>query len=476
MNYNIVIGLLEKLGYRTISAEYYQAQERWLQWYNGNVEKFHNVIIDTGTQKLNYTRFKSGMAKQVCEDWADLLLTEKVKIAVGGEAENKFVQKVLLSNNWQTIGNESQEAKAAYGTVAYVPHIKGAVIDDCGSPTGTAAGIDIDYINGDSIFPLSWHNGKFVEVAFAKEETVQKKEYIILQLHVLAPDQTYHILHHLFERTRGTFREVPLSALPEYAAIQPELLTGTNQPQFVIDKFQIRNTIRNSGPMGMSIYAGAVDQLKAVDISYDSYVNEFVLGKKRIMVKLGAMKDAYTGEPVFDSSDLVYYALPEDGMQESFIKEIDMNLRISEHSQGIQDMLNVLSRRCGLGNGYYRFDEGNFTTATHVISASSKLFRTIKKHEVPLEAAISDMIRIILHLANKYMGEQFNESCEVKIDFDDSIIEDTNAQFTRDMQLVGAGAMHAWELRKRYMGETEADAKKNVPKLKELVDEDPPEE
>jgi hypothetical protein len=31
----------------------------------------------------------------------------------------------------------------------------------------------------------------------------------------------------------------------------------------------------------MSIYGAAIDQLKAVDLVYDSYVNEFQLGKVR---------------------------------------------------------------------------------------------------------------------------------------------------------------------------------------------------
>lgn len=477
MQYNVIISLLNKLGYNTISADYYRTQERWLQWYNGTVEKFHKLTIDIGAgQKVEYNRYKSGMAKQVCEDWADLLLSEKVTIALGAKAENDYVQNVLKHNAWQSKANEQQEAKAAYGTAAYVPHITGAVIDDCGTPTGQAAGIDIDYINGDAIFPLSWHNGQCKEVCFAKEQAANGKEYILLQLHVIADDGTYHIRHILFERSRGTYKEVPLSTLAEYAHIEPELFTGTSEPQFVLDKLAIRNPMRGCGPMGISVYAGAIDQLKAVDVAYDSYVNEFVLGKKRIIVKLGAMKDAYTGEPVFDTSDLVYYALPEDGEQTSLIKEIDMTLRTDQHSKGIQDMLNVLSHRCGLGNNYYSFDQGNFSTATHVISAESKLFRTLKKHEAPLEASITQLVRIILHLANKYAGQSFNEDVDVKVNFDDSIIEDTGTEFDRHCRMVGIGAMAPWEMRQRYLGETAEEAKKNTPKLDTLTGELPPEE
>ena len=472
MDYNIVVGILDRLGYKTIPNDYYNDQKRWLDWYHGTVSKFHKVIIDTGVKKLEYNRYKAGMAQQVCQDWADLLFNENVVVTLGQDKENQVLEDVFEYNNFHTKMNEMQEAKAAYGTCAYVPHVTGAVIDDCGTPTGQMAAIDIDYITGDSIFPLSWHNGIIRECCFASEYNDERDNYVLLQLHVLAEDKTYHILNRLFkqESKTGMYNEIPLNSIQDFENVQPEILTGTNRPQFVIDKLAIRAP-KEYGPMGIAVFAGATDQLKSIDISYDSYVNEFILGKKRIMVKLGAMKDAYTGEPVFDSGDLVYYALPEDGMQESFIKEIDMNLRTEAHSKGLQDMLNMFSHRCGLGIGYYRFDEGDFKTATHVISSNSKLYRTIKKHEIPLERVISDLSKIILHLANKYGNAGLNEDVEVSVSFDDSIVEDKNSEFLRDIQMVEANAMAPWELRMRYLGESEEEARANVPQAEKPASE-----
>lgn len=56
----------------------------------------------------------------------------------------------------------------------------------------------------------------------------------------------------------------------------------------------------------------------------------------------------------------------------------------------------------------------------------------------------------------------------VNIDFDDSIIEDTNTDFTRNMQLVSAGIMSKTEFRMWWMGETEKQAGKA---LKAIDDE-----
>ena len=54
----------------------------------------------------------------------------------------------------------------------------------------------------------------------------------------------------------------------------------------------------------------------------------------------------------------------------------------------------------------------------------------------------------------------YKSDVTVKIDFDDSIIEDKGTEFTRRLQLVQSGAYAPWELRAYYLNETEDTAKK----------------
>lgn len=58
------------------------------------------------------------------------------------------------------------------------------------------------------------------------------------------------------------------------------------------------------------------------------------------------------------------------------------------------------------------------------------------------------------------------------IDFDDSIIEDKQTDFARDMQMLNAGIMNAWEFRARWMNEDEATAKAALPKMEDMTDEE----
>ena len=163
--------------------------------------------------------------------------------------------------------------------------------------------------------------------------------------------------------------------------------------------------------------------------------------------------------------------LPEDTQDGNIIQPIDMTLRTGEHNRGIQDQLNLLSTKTVFGESYYHFDGASVATATQVISENSTMFRTIKKHEIILEQALMELCRIILHLGNEAMNAGLDEDVEISIDFDDSIIEDKDTDFSRDMQLLNAGIMNDWEFRAKWMGEDTETAKANLPKMNDLTTE-----
>lgn len=468
------MNIFEKLkehGFDTVPESFYTTIGIWKSWYEGEVKSFHIYKVFNGQKQVQCRRYTMGMAKKVSEDWANLLMNEKVKITLEGKAEQEFFDSVCKDNNFLVKASEMQEAKSAMGTVAYVPRIVGAMVNpETGFVSGNAESIKLDYCTAENIFPLSWENGRVKECAFSTSFTAQNEKYLYLQIHRLDEKKEYIIENVLYRDKNGNLSDVEASTVPGFENIPPVVRTGSSKRQFVIDRLNIANNVDISIPMGISVYANAIDQLKGVDIAYDSYVNEFVLGKKRIMVKPEATKDI-DGEPVFDPNDTVYYVLPEDSQNGSVIDQVDMTLRTAEHNAGLQDMLNALSSKCGFGENHYKFDNGNISTATQVISENSSMFRTIKKHEIILEDVLIELCRIILRLGNTYMGAALNEDVEISIDFDDSIIEDKATDFTRDMQMVSAGIMNDWEFRAKWMNEDPATAKKSLPKMEDMVTE-----
>lgn len=461
---------LKEFGYSTVPEEFYTKVQEWKSWYVGDVKGFHRYKVRNGTSVVRCKRFTLNMGKKISEDWANLLMNEKVVITLEGSKEQEFVDRIFEENNFRVKSNEMQEKAFSLGTVAFIPRVVGMKATEEGPIPGSASGIVMDYVTVEHIWPLAWKNGIITECAFDSIVTVNGEDYCYLQIHHKV-NGLYDIENRIYRYRSGNVdSEAALEEVPGFERVPQVVHTGSDRRQFVIDRPNISNNFDDNIPLGISVFANAVDVIKGVDVAYDSYVNEFVLGKKRIMVKPSALS-YLDGEPVFDSDDLVFYVLPEDTQEGAVITPIDMTLRTQEHNTGIQDQLNLLSSKCGFGETYYRFDGGSVATATQVISENSTMFRTIKKHEIILEQVLVELCRIILRLGNTAMNAGLNEDVEISIDFDDSIIEDKQSDFSRDMQLLNAGIMNDWEFRAKWMNEDEETAKKMLPKMEDMTTE-----
>ena len=420
-----------------------------LEWYQNNVKKFHQYKVYNGVNVVTEKMFRLGMAKKVCEDWATLLLNEKVSIKAG--EYDSSLKAILERNNFDVQGNQLIEVAFALGTGAFVEYYN------------NNKEIDIDYIRADMIYPLTWNNGVITECAFGSEKIYNGVKCIYLQIHRFGRIENkenskfYYIENAYFNKENG-------KKIPTPNNIKSVVATKSVIPLFQIIKPNIFNNIDLDSPLGISIYANAFDQLKACDRIYDSYINEFILGKKRILVPITLAKKRMQAdgveEPVFDPNDKVFYAMPGDRNSDIKLESIDMNIRAQEHELGIQRALDLLSLKCGMGTGRYKFDSSGVKTATEVISDKSDLYQNLKKNEKIINTALIGLVKAIAFLDG-------NKNVNVTVDFDDSIIEDSNTTIDRNIKLTQAGLRSKLSAIMEINKCSEQDAQKELEKINE---------
>lgn len=468
---------LKTLGYDTIPSSFYSKISEWESWYQSDVKNFHRYRIHNGKNKISCQRNPLGMAKKVSEDMADLLLNEKVAITVEDNQADSFVKDVLNQNNFYVTGNDYQERKAYTGTVAYIPYLDDALIDAEGNIQDGK--IKINYVSANNIFPLSWENGYISECAFIFPKAVAGKKYAHIQVHArkeVDGKWQYVIDNHVVECTSGAGRELSeeeRNSMKEFQNLVPVVYTGSDKRQFVIDRLNITNNIDEDNPMGIALFANAIGPLKGCDITFDSYVNEFVLGRKRIFVA-PEMLDYDGGDPSFDPNDVVFYQLPEDYLKDNKgkpIVEVNMDLRTEDHSKAVNDNVKLVSFKCGFGTERYRFEKGSITTATEVMSANSDMFRTLQKHEIILNQVLIELVQIIIRLGN-VIHQGLSEDSDITVDFDDSIIEDTDKERENDRKDVAIGAFGLDEYRAKWRNESLKEAQKHIVTEEEDPDEE----
>ncbi|MCI5650366.1 MAG: phage portal protein [Fusicatenibacter sp.] len=443
-------------GYSPPVEETYDHISNWMAWYQNEVKKFHEYKVFDGVEVHEEKRYRLGMAKKVCEDWANLILNEKVAIKAGDYEQR--LNEILDANNFRVRGNQLIELAFGLGTGAFVEYLNGDK-----EPV-------IDYVRADMIYPLSYDNNDTTECAFGSYRSYKGKECIYLQIHRFGKPEEgedvnlYYIENQYVDLESGLGLELPENMLDK-------VCTGSKKPLFQIITPNMVNNIDPDSPMGISVFANAVDEVKGCDLVYDSYMNEFILGRKRILVPismakamLGKSKDGQQDQTQFkfDPSETVFYQMPADRNTELQPTEIDMSIRAQEHELGIQRTLDLCSFKCGLGAGRFRFDSSGVKTATEIISDKSDLFQNLKKNEITIRAAIIHMVQAVAFLDGK------GDSLEVTVDFDDSIIEDSNTTIDRNIKLVNAGLRSKRTAIMEINKYTETEAEKE---LKLIADE-----
>lgn len=427
----------------------------WLQWYKGDVDKFHNYTDYNGKKQVHLKRLTLNMAKRVCEDWANLLLNEKTDITVSDAHSQEVLHKALADCKFWQKGNEGIEKSFALGCGAFVTVVDGIGVNEDGTLADTSKSkVKVKFVNATKIIPITFEDEEITECAFINVNS--GKTYISIHL---KNDLGNYEIHNI--TCKGESTNLSYVDKEDHEIFD----TQSSIAWFQIVKPNIANNIDINSPLGVSIFANAMDNLKEIDLIWDSYANEFILGKKKILINAKDWAiNSKTGEEydTFDSNEVMFYVLPETDDGKQMITDITSPLRVADHITALQNQLNLFGYKCGLGTEHYKFDSAGVATATQIVSVNSEMFRNIKKHEIILEEVLVGMVKSVLYAINTFTSESVNVASEVTIKFDDSIIIDEATERTQDMLDMNAGVMSKVEYRMKWYNEDEKTAQEAI--------------
>lgn len=436
---------------------------QWKSWYKGNVRSFHNYFIYNGSKKVAQTRFTMNMAKEISEDWSDILWSEKCKISMKDDKSQEQFEELVNKLDLNTLINQSIEKSGALGTECPVVSVYDIVQNEDTMVLDVSdAKTRVDLVDIDWIFPLSWNNKEITECAFGSVEYIKGNKYVVLTVHKLNDAGNYVIHNHLFKETNGN-----LSEITQEEGTVKEFDTKSNIKWFSVFKPLLTNNLFNNSPFGIPHYANAIDNMKAVDIAFDALKNEVKDTRRRTFARAEMFNyDDGTQKMVFDPNDITIYQLPSGATKDDLIQSDADDLRTDKQINTLNMALNILGNKVGFGENHYHFDGTNLSTATAVVSSNSKMFRRKKKLEVGYESAIYDLIKAVCYASTQFGKYNINTE-DMVIQFDDSIVEDKQVESSRAMLEVKASLISKEEYREKIFGETPEIAKKKIQEIEE---------
>lgn len=418
-----------------ISDESFQLLEMWKSIYSGYYKEWHDIKYMTLNGTKTRRRHSLNMAKVSTEELAKLIFTEKVQINISSETHDENIENVLNDNRFYKVFQNKVEQMFALGGLVLKANPK--ELQD-GSYR-----ITINYVTPDCFIPTAWENEEITEGVFLNITRKDKKVYYLFEFHSWdyinksqeQPKRMLSIRNELYESDAqnggegSDLKKVPLSVL--YPDLEEQvLIEGLTQPLFQYIKPNLANNMDLQSPLGVSLFANALDTLYALDVAFDSFIREFKLGKRRIIVPTVATRtviDPTTGnlERYFDADDEVYQAFNFSDPDKAKIVDNTVSLRVDEHINAINALLNIYAMQIGFSSGSFTFDGTTVKTATEVISENSKTYQTIKSNENLLEEGLIKFIRTISEVAALYdIFDLPTEDYDIDLYWDDSIIGD----------------------------------------------------
>ncbi len=442
----------------------------WKWVYRGFYSAWHLIKAPTiadpnAKRKMAYLN----LGKAVTQELAGMVWTDQtdVNIATEGVEEGQedtlsdFVHKVLEENNFGVKMLEAIEQAAALGGEALkvwyeVKH------DEEGNEIPDSGRIKIGFCMADQFVPTAWNNAEVSEGVFISRIAKDGYYYTRLEWHKWLAD-TYVITNELYraEIQKNGAKEAqdilgyryPLNTIYPYLDEYTDF--HLEKSLFSYFRTPVANNIDDNSPLGVSIYANAMETLHAIDIAFDSFVREFRLGKKRIIVPARMIKqvvDPVSGKMVryFDAQDETYEALSTDDPDSLKIQDNSVELRVDEHVAGINALLNILCLQIGLSAGTFSFDaKGGLKTATEVVSENSKTYKTVKNFQNMVTPAVKRLVENIVTVASlydvQYNGKSIKAEAErgyeVSVLLDDGITQDRQTNLNEGIALVNAKLM-----------------------------------
>lgn len=407
--------------------------------------------VDAHIKTINF-------AKSVCAETARLA-TLAIGIHIDGSARADWLQEQIDKIYFQLC--HWVEYGCAYGTIILKPNGNG-----------------IDLVTPDNFLITNVDNGKITGAVFVdKQYNEQKKKfYARMEYHRFLDNGNYAISNRCYESDStnqsaasimSADKRVGIDKTPWAGMSEDVEIVGVDKPLYGVLRTPAANNIDISSPLGMPLFASALEELRDLDVAYSRFAKEIydsartvLLDSDMLLPDGGKVSNSLHG---FETRAREMH-LPDyvkmvygNGTDEVY-HEINPTLNTDERVTGINTILNQIGYKSGFENGHFVFDaHTGIQTATGVEAEQQRLIQTIKDVRDQLESCLDDLIYALDKFADLY-GYAPVGVYEVVYDFGD-ITYNRDEDRARWYSYVVAGKIPMWYYLQKFEGMTEEEAK-----------------
>jgi A118 family predicted phage portal protein len=333
----------------------------------------------------------------------------------------------------------------------------------------------VEYVTADRFIPVEFDSrGRLINVVFLEVKRIKEDSYYFrFEQHKL-DEAGLTITNRAFHSTDNTSigREVPLNSVDEWARL-PESVTypGVIKPDFGYYRNPIKNDIDGSF-CGVSIFDGAIDQIKKADKQYGHLDWEFESGERAVHVDMAALQ----AQPTVSTGGKTRFTLPKlnkrlyrglnlsAGNNEELYKEYSPDFRDENIINGLNAYLRRIEFNVSLSYGDLSDVQYVEKTAQEIKTTKKRKYNMVTAIQKNLKDCLEDLV-----YALAFYNALTKSGYEFICNFKDSILVDEETERQQDRQDVAMGVMPLWEYRMKWYGEDEETAKSKIPDQADII-------
>lgn len=334
-------------------------------------------------------------------------------------------------------------------------------------PYWSAAGLCTDMITQNEFLPTAYTDDICTGAACPETVTIGKTSYTRIELHTYdAVRQTHTIQNRCFRSDDPAFlgQECSLSEVPAWAGLLPEkVYTGVTQPLFAVFRVPDANTVDIDSPLGVSVFADAVDFIRDADEHWERILWELESSERAINASedLFRFKD---GKPELPKGRERMYQIfsgnPNDSS--SIFNTFSPEIRDTSYFNAFNQMLRRIESACGLSYGTLSQVDSIEKTAEEIRASKQRSYDRVHDLQEALRTALEGTVYAMQYLRDYYENRYTGEAV-LTCTFGDGVLEDTDKEFTRRMQMVTAGLLSKEQFLMWYFSCDEARAREYLP-------------
>ena len=387
------------------------------------------------------------LASAISREFSRLVFSESVI-----ETDEKSPYYQIVKDFASSLDDEFETA-LAFGGMMFKPYIsKGKIF--------------IDMIRADSFLPVSYFGNSITSAVFVSKKTIGRTYYTLLEYHEYnAEKKTHTITNKLCKSMNSEYigYECKFDEVSEWSGLAENIVfSNVEKPLFSYFRVPSVNNIDLDSPLGVSVYADAVKLIRQADEQWSRIEWEYESKETALDVSVDMMRN----NSLPQRKKRIYRQYDVDSLDGNFYNIFSPEIRDSSMFSYFNRILQRIEFNCGLAYGTLSDPQTVEKTAEEIKTSKQRSYTQVSAIQRNLETAVQNLMYAVEVYA--YLGGITSENAEITCTWGDSVLEDTEKEFQRRLQMVTAGLLTKEKFIAWYFHCDEKKANEYIPQADSL--------